>query len=481
VHPSLAWFALALLVCTVAVWRPAHEKSRLRNVAGLLLLWLLAWTLSFFPPQFRPSDRICEETAIALLTLAAIQLAVVMVFDLALRRVRHPRFLTEMVVVAGYIGTLLHLLIRVGLDVTGVFTTSAVATAVLGLALQDMLSNIAGGVALELEDGIRVGDFITVADRSGWVQHIRLRHTAITTRDGDTVILPNSVLMRSAVNIMSRRHRHFLPFSMPYSTNPQEVIEAVEFALRTSPIPGVATDPEPRCVVQQMSPGAIQYAAVIWLTEPGVDLGPTSAALVRLSFALHRAGVPVREITTVLEMQKGKADHKKPDALDILRRTPILRLLEDADLHELAASLQPVSFAPGEAIIRQGDSADSMYFIVSGDVTITFRASDGTDRQVSVMESGDFFGEASLLTGEMRTASALARTKVDCYRLDKKGLQNIVQRRSDLAEDMSVVMAHRQMELAIVREKLDQETARKREAESQAQLLTKIRRFFEVS
>ena len=43
---------------------------------------------------------------------------------------------------------------------------------------------------------------------------------------------------------------------------------------------------------------------------------------------------------------------------------------------------------------------------------------------------------------------------------------------------MSVVLAHRLTELEITREKLDLETARLREAESQAQVLARIRRFF---
>jgi len=50
----------------------------------------------------------------------------------------------------------------------------------------------------------------------------------------------------------------------------------------------------------------------------------------------------------------------------------------------------------------------------------------------------------------------------------------------DLAEDMSVIMAHRQIELAAAREKLDRETALRREAESQTQMLVRIRRFFGI-
>jgi CRP-like cAMP-binding protein len=142
--------------------------------------------------------------------------------------------------------------------------------------------------------------------------------------------------------------------------------------------------------------------------------------------------------------------------------------------------LHQLAFAPGEHIIRQGDPGDSMYFIVSGQVDILFRSLDGVERMVSRMESGDFFGEASLLTGEARSASAIAESRVECYRLDKAGLQGMVGRLPDLAEDMSVVMAHRQVELETVRESLDRETARLREAEDQAQILSRIRRFFGI-
>lgn len=477
---SFIWLASALFVLTVGLWKLAVDKSRLRTAGIFLLLSVLTRACTLLPAMWRPGAPVIHEVAVALLSLAVVQVGAVLIFDLALRRVHFPRFVLEMLVVAGYVATLLHLLVSLGVNVTGIFATSAVATAVLGLALQDMLSNIAGGVALELEDGIRVGDFVTAGDASGWVQHIRLRYTALKTRYGDTVILPNSELVRSKFTIQSKRHLHLLPFLMPYHRNPQEVIEAVEFALRQSPIPGVAAEPTPRCIVQKLESGSIQYAAMVWLTEPGLEFPAISATLVRLSFALQRAGLPVKEITTVVEFHKDAPEGLKPQPIDMLRRTPILRLLEDEDLHEVASCLQALAFAPGETIIQQGEAGDSMYFVVAGSVSITFRSPEGADRQVSVMDAGDFFGEASLLTGEIRTASAVARNKVDCYRLDKMGLQNIISRRIDLAEDMSVVMAHRQMELAVVREKLDEETARLREAENQAQLLSRIRRFFEI-
>jgi CRP-like cAMP-binding protein len=204
-----------------------------------------------------------------------------------------------------------------------------------------------------------------------------------------------------------------------------------------------------------------------------------SSVLMRVYFALRRAGIPASEISTIVEMRsENKPALSSVNPVDVLRRTPILRLLSDPDLTELASHLKPLSFAQGEYIVRQGDQGDSMYFIVEGQVGISFHSNGGPERQVAVMEPGEFFGEASLLTGELRNATGTALARVDCYRLDKAGLEGFMRRLPELAEDMSVVMAHRQLQLDTVREKLDRETALRREAESQMQLLSRIRRFF---
>jgi CRP-like cAMP-binding protein/small-conductance mechanosensitive channel len=482
VYEPLIWIAIGLFAASAAMSRLAHDRSRIRAAWGFLILWAVIAISSVLPAAWHPGAPILRDVAVALIELAGLQIGVVFVFDLVLRKVHMPKFASEILIVVGYAAIIFHLLYKLGVNVTGIFATSAVATAVVGLALQDMLSNIAGGIALELEGGINVGDYIRCDNWSGWVQHVRLRHTAITTSDGDTVILPNSHLTRSPVNICAKLHRQFIPITMPYLMNPQEVMDAVQFALRSSPLPGVATEPAPTCVLVELNPGHVQYAAVVWLTQPGKEHFAISAVNVRLYFALQRAGIPAGEITHLLEMKAGGATAgEKVNAVDILRRTPILRLLSDSDLFELGSYLHHVSFGPGEHIIRQGDGGSSMYFVVTGQVAILYKSTDGAERHISHVECGDFFGEASLLTGEIRSASAVAQSRVDCYCLDKDGLQRIVARRPELAEDMSVVMAHRQMELSVVRERLDFETARQREAESQTQMLARIRRFFGIT
>jgi len=470
------WFAAVILLSSLALRIAVRDRSRLHVAWGMLALWVALRASTLLPAIWRPDDPVADSMAVALVELAAIQIAVVLIFDLLLGRVHLPKLAVETLIVACYAAVLFNLLYKVGVNVTGMFATSAVAAAVVGLALQDMLSNIAGGIVLELERGIRVGDFIRVGELSGRVRHVRLRHTAIGSPDGDRVILPNSHLTGSDVSVCAGPQRHFIPFAMPYMWDPHQIVSTVEFALRASPIPDTATDPAPLCLVREMNPTEIGYDAVVWLCNPGMERIGISAVLTRIYFALQRAGIPATEIPTLLEVRKGA--RAAIDPVDVLRRTPILRLLAEHDLVELTSHLQHLPFAAGEHIIQQGQEGDSMYFIVQGEVAISFRSEDGGEREVAKLEPGGHFGEASLLTGESRTATAIARSRVDCYRLNKAGLQGFIQRLPELAEDMSEVLAHREMELDVVREKLDRETALRREGETRNELLKRIRRFF---
>src|SRR5262245_30726562 len=63
----------------------------------------------------------------------------------------------------------------------------------------------------------------------------------------------------------------------------------------------------------------------------------------------------------------------------------------------------------GSVIFRQGDPGEEMFFITSGRVSLRF-GSDGRDRELAVVEPGEFFGELALLRNAPRTATAVAVT-----------------------------------------------------------------------
>jgi small-conductance mechanosensitive channel/CRP-like cAMP-binding protein len=475
------WIAAGLVVIAAILWKPLErERNRVRSAFGLLFLWAAATIFATASAHWAPEARVAREVARTLLIMATIQTGSLLLFEIGLRKVRLPKFASEIAVVAAYAVALFQLLNRLGVDATGIFATSAVLTAIIGLALQDMLSNLAGGMALQLEDNIDAGDYIRCGEYAGWVQHVRLRHTQILTSDGDSVVVPNSFLTRAPVVVVSKASRRFLPFNMPYTHDPQDVMGAVETALRSSPIVGVAGDPQPRCLVQELTAGHIRYAAVVWFTDPGHDSDRISTVLNRVFYGLQRAGIPTGEISFLVETKSVAPPQEEASPSDVLHRTPIFRLLDEVELTELAAAMRHMTFAPGERLLRQGDPGDSMYFVVAGRIGITIQSSDGSEKELASFEAGDFFGEISLLTGEPRGVTASALSRVTCYCLDKTGLQRTMERQPDLAEDMSVILAHRQIELSNARETMDREGAIRRESENQIQILARIRRFFGI-
>jgi CRP/FNR family cyclic AMP-dependent transcriptional regulator len=73
-----------------------------------------------------------------------------------------------------------------------------------------------------------------------------------------------------------------------------------------------------------------------------------------------------------------------------------------------------VQFKAGTTVFRQGDAGDEMFVISRGRIRLLLGAEDH-EREIAVLQPGDFFGELSLLRGARRTATAVAAD--DCVLL----------------------------------------------------------------
>jgi len=127
---------------------------------------------------------------------------------------------------------------------------------------------------------------------------------------------------------------------------------------------------------------------------------------------------------------------------------------------------------------RQGDTAHWLYIMVSGEAEVYWQAPTGERRLLTRLQPGSIFGEMGLMTGAPRSASVVAASDVECYRLDKAGFEDIIHQRQAIAERMSHILAerlHRNDELldAFRKERSDSERAAHRAA-----ILQRIRDFF---
>ena len=490
-----AWLALAAAIMRATMLRFVPERDRRTGfVVSLVVLHVALLPVGGWLRAKAGRDSGEVEVHFLLVVTAAmatIGVAAHVLFDLLLPRLGllAPRILRDLSVAGACLVALFGIASRLGFNLSGIIATSAVVTAVIGFSLQDTLGNIMGGLALQLDNSVGVGDWIKVGDITGRVTEIRWRYTAVETRNWETVIFPNSQLMKGQVTILGRRAgqppllRRWVWFTVDYVHTPASVIEAVRAALLAAPIEGMATDPPPNVVLMEFSDSGCRYAVRYMLADIARDDPTDSNVRQRVYFALKRLEVEFSvashnvHLHLVPPREEARAAEEHARRLETLGAMELFREL-DADARErIATVLRPAPFGAGEALTKQGNVAHWLYVIRSGEVSVRVTV-DAQEREVSRLTGPAFVGEMGLLTGQPRTATLVAATDVDCYRLDKDALQHVLDARPDLAVRLSELLTQRRVELEAVREGLSTESRAQRLVASQSEVLGKIRAFF---
>ncbi|HEY0720101.1 MAG TPA: mechanosensitive ion channel family protein [Gammaproteobacteria bacterium] len=498
---SLPLYPLTALLAVMALillrTRPGNRRILVNTFgfylvsgSGLLLSGLLAVNgqLAFATPL--------HNFFMLTLGMAAIRLGGLFLFRLLLPvlRIRTPSFMEDILVILAYVAWGLIRLRYAGLDLGSIVTTSAILTAVIAFSMQDTLGNILGGLALQMDNSIAIGDWISVGDINGRIVDIRWRSMLIETRNWESVVVPNSVLMKNQFSVLGRRSgqptqwRRWIWFNVPYTIAPNRVIEAVEEALQSATLPGVAATPQPNCVMMEFDASAGRYAVRYWLTDLAADDPTDSAVRVLIYAALKRAGIPLalpqQQLHFAQDNENLKAARRAREIaarMEWLDGIDLFHSLTVEERRTIAEHLVMTPFAKGDVITRQGAVAHWLYLITEGQVEVVLEGPDGQRHAVTQLAAGDIFGEMGLMTGEPRRATIVACVDTLCYRLDKSSYEKVLLARPALAEDLSRVMADRRLGLETVQHQLDEQTRQQRLTSQQSELLQKIRHFFGLS
>jgi len=127
---------------------------------------------------------------------------------------------------------------------------------------------------------------------------------------------------------------------------------------------------------------------------------------------------------------------------EFLRKCPLFAEQPPAMLAEFSERMIHESFAPGETIIRQGDTGDKFYVIASGTVSVSAER-DGQRTPEVTLNKGDFFGEVALLTGAPRNATVVARDEVQLFSLAQEHFHQALQRSQTLDEQLRAALYRR--------------------------------------
>lgn len=454
---TLGLVAVALVLAALLLRTRSQERSVYLNT-----LWLFLIGIGFEPlADFFGWPTVMTVARVAA-AIAMIRLTGFFVFRLFLPAVRRPlpRIVEDLAIVGIYIVYGFVQLRGMGVDVGSLVTTSAILTAVLAFAMQDTLGNVLSGLAIQLDNSVQVGDWVQLDHTSGRVIDIRWRSTLIETRSWETVVVPNSLLMKASVAIVGRREgqpqqwRRTLTFQVDPGVPPARVIATVEDEMRELAIPNVARTPAARCILFGFQQGNLQYQLRYFLTDLAEDDATDSMVRVHLFVTLQRAGIRVAEPQhTIHAVQRDEAHAETVRRRELTRRMQALAdiaffaALPEAERAEVAERLQYAPFARGDIITKQGNTAHWLYIVGYGEAEVLYEPPQGNPSVIGTVRAGEIFGEMALLSGEARSATVIAKTDVECYRLDRATFQELISTRPALAEEVKRVMGQRKTDL----------------------------------
>ncbi|MBX7540630.1 mechanosensitive ion channel family protein [Qipengyuania sp. GH29] len=91
----------------------------------------------------------------------------------------------------------------------------------IGFAFQDIFENFFAGILIMLREKMQIGDVIACEGITGKVEHITLRETHVRKLSGELTVVPNSILFKNPVEILTDedQRRHEVVIGVSYDTN----------------------------------------------------------------------------------------------------------------------------------------------------------------------------------------------------------------------------------------------------------------------
>ncbi len=455
--------ALAVVAGLLVLTRIANSRNLPAVPLRLPLLAVLTWALlsslplQALPPSYQLWVGLTDDL---LLTYAAILVGLWALLQLpahlGLWR-PPPQLLMQLLTLgSGALATVVLVKQSARLDLVGLVTTSAVLTAVIGLAAQESLKDLFAGLELQLGDDFKEGDFLELDQGvRGVVMQVSWRDTTLRNMDGQMVVVPNSLVTEKVLRNLARsgaisnRFSVGLDYDLPPAQARALLTEVVEQH------PKVLRDPAPRIRVKEFQDSAIAYELQVWQEELGdAAMGDLRSDLLEhIWYALAREGrsipFPVREVQPhrSRDRQERPARPSAEQCCQALAGVELFADLSPDQLQMLVEGSRLVSYGPGEAVVVEGADGRSMFHLLRGEVEILKELEPGHSVAVRQLGPGDVFGEMTLFLDAPRSATVRATQECLLLKVHRDGVKALLEESPELLERFAALVQERQAEL----------------------------------
>lgn len=190
-------------------------------------------------------------------------------------------------------------------NITPYLAGAGIAGLVLGMALQDSLKNVFGGISLIMDKNFKVGDAIQLeSGEIGTISEVGLRSTKMLTYDNEIIFIPNGQLANMKIRNFVRpntRVRKIVDFSVEYGAEPEKVKKVVLSALKK--VKEIYDEPYMDVLFAEMGDSGLHFKARFWADWDKAYLKRVEATQA-IYAALNKANIGIPFPTRTVYLKK---------------------------------------------------------------------------------------------------------------------------------------------------------------------------------
>ena len=151
------------------------------------------------------------------------------------------------------------------------FAGLGIGEVAIGFAFQDIFENFLAGVLIMLREKMRIGDTIECEGIIGKVEHITLRETHIRALSGELTVVPNSILFKNPVEILTDqdRRRFDVVVGVAYDPNLDQAAEVIRKSVES--VDGIILDKGIDVFAQEFNSSSVDFKVRWWTGSTNRD------------------------------------------------------------------------------------------------------------------------------------------------------------------------------------------------------------------
>ena len=383
-------------------------------------------------------------------------------------------------------------------SLTGFWATSGVTALVIGFALRNMILDLFSGIALNIEKPYSIGDWIEIHQKMsaeeaiGEVVEISWRATHIRTEDNTVMVIPNSIISTMVIitnfwqgNAETRYELFFtLDFSVPPDKAKRVILAGIVEAMERE---GFVKERFPQVLVDKTSELGVTYKVRYWI-KPWKGISPSQATDEVNSKVLKHiwhAGITLAYPKEDIYYEKMPRRHLDNDLIEdriaLISKIDLFSNLNQEEKERISCSMAKKIYKKHDMIVSIGEEGSSMFILIEGLLDVLVYDHKQEFIKVSQITPSQHFGEMSMLTGEVRSATVRAAVDSVVFEITKDCFNDLLASREEIIEFIGSRITERKLVNDRILSNLKDGELVISKDNYKKSIISKIRKFFGIS